>query len=58
MIRSGRPKRSPFAERRQRGAVCRTCHGPVRYTTYMEARWQEATQQPGTSALPVPHQQP
>jgi len=30
------------AERRQRGAVCRTCHGPVRYTTYTEARWQQA----------------
>ena len=31
------------AERRQRGAVCRTCHGPVRYTTYTEYRWQQAT---------------
>ena len=31
------------AERRQRGAVCRTCHGPVRYTTYTEDRWQQAT---------------
>ena len=31
------------AERRQRGAVCRTCHGPVRYTTYTEHRWQQAT---------------
>jgi predicted SprT family Zn-dependent metalloprotease len=30
------------AERRQRGAVCRTCHGPVRYTTYTEERWQQA----------------
>ena len=27
------------AERRQRGAMCRTCHGPVRYTTYTEYRW-------------------
>jgi predicted SprT family Zn-dependent metalloprotease len=31
------------AERRQRGAVCRTCHGPVRYATYTEHRWQQAT---------------
>jgi predicted SprT family Zn-dependent metalloprotease len=31
------------AERRQRGAVCRTCHSPVRYTTYTEHRWQQAT---------------
>ena len=31
------------AERRQRGAVCRTCHGTVRYTTYTESRWQQAT---------------
>ena len=31
------------AERRQRGAVCRTCHGPVRYVTYTEHRWQQAT---------------
>ena len=30
------------AERRTRGAVCRTCHGPVRYTTYTEERWQQA----------------
>jgi hypothetical protein len=46
------------AERRQRGAVCRTCHSPVRYTTYTEARWQDATQQRGTSVLPVHHRQP
>ena len=26
------------AERRQRGAVCRTCHGPIRYATYTEHR--------------------
>ena len=45
------------AERRQRGAVCRTCRSPVRYTTYTEARWQDATQQQGTSALPVHHRQ-
>jgi len=31
------------AERRQRGAVCRTCHGQVHYTTYTEDRWQQAT---------------
>jgi hypothetical protein len=31
------------AERRQRGAMCRTCHGPVRYATYTEHRWQQAT---------------
>jgi hypothetical protein len=31
------------AERQQRGAVCRTCHGPVRYATYTEHRWQQAT---------------
>ena len=31
------------AERRQRGAVCRTCHGSVRYATYTEHRWQQAT---------------
>jgi hypothetical protein len=31
------------AERRQQGAVCRTCHGPVRYMTYTEYRWQQAT---------------
>jgi predicted SprT family Zn-dependent metalloprotease len=30
------------ADRRQRGAVCRMCHGPVRYTTYTEERWQQA----------------
>ena len=30
------------AERRTRGAVCRTCHGLVRYTTYTEERWQQA----------------
>jgi predicted SprT family Zn-dependent metalloprotease len=30
------------AERRKRGAICRTCHGPVRYTTYTKARWQHA----------------
>jgi predicted SprT family Zn-dependent metalloprotease len=30
------------AERRKRGALCRTCHSPVRYTTYTEARWQHA----------------
>jgi len=30
------------AERRKRGAICRTCHRPVRYTTYTEARWQHA----------------
>ena len=30
------------AERRQQGAICRTCQGPVRYTTYTEARWQQA----------------
>src|SRR6266446_2222272 len=35
------------AERRQRGAVCRTCHGQVRYTTYTEARWQAASQRRG-----------
>ena len=29
-------------ERRQRGAVCRTCQGAVRYTTYTEERWQQA----------------
>jgi predicted SprT family Zn-dependent metalloprotease len=46
------------AERRQRGAVCRTCQGPVRYMTYTEARWQAATQARGTSALPMPHRQP
>jgi len=46
------------AERRQRGAVCRTCHGPVRYTTYTEERWQDATQQRGTSVLPVRRRQP
>jgi predicted SprT family Zn-dependent metalloprotease len=45
------------AERRQRGAVCRTCQSPVRYTTYTEARWQDATQQQGTSAVPVHHRQ-
>jgi predicted SprT family Zn-dependent metalloprotease len=45
------------AERRQRGALCRTCQSPVRYTTYTEARWQDATQQRSTSALPVPHRQ-
>jgi predicted SprT family Zn-dependent metalloprotease len=28
---------------RQRGAVCRTCHGSVRYATYTEHRWQQAT---------------
>ena len=42
------------AERRQRGAVCRTCHGQVRYTTYTEARWQAAAQRRGTSAPPAP----
>jgi predicted SprT family Zn-dependent metalloprotease len=31
------------AERRKRGAVCRTCHGQVRYATYTEERWQRAT---------------
>ena len=31
------------AERRQRGAVCRTCQGRVRYATYTEHRWQQAT---------------
>jgi predicted SprT family Zn-dependent metalloprotease len=31
------------AERRTRGAVCRTCHGQVRYTTYTEERWQQVT---------------
>jgi len=46
------------AERRQRGAVCRTCHSPVRYTTYTEERWQDATQQRGTSVLPVLRRQP
>src|SRR5215468_6064212 len=46
------------AERRQRGAVCRTCHGPVRYTTYTEERWQDATQQRGTSVLPGLRRQP
>jgi len=30
------------AERRQRGAVCRTCQGRVRYATYTEHRWQQA----------------
>jgi len=30
------------AERRTRGALCRTCRSPVRYTTYTEARWQHA----------------
>jgi predicted SprT family Zn-dependent metalloprotease len=30
------------AERRQRGAVCRTCHGQVRYAAYTEERWQQA----------------
>ena len=30
------------AERRQRGAICRTCHGPVHNTTYTEERWQQA----------------
>ncbi len=30
------------AERRKRGAVCRTCHGKIRYTTYTEERWQQA----------------
>ena len=45
------------AERRQRGAVCRTCHSPVHYTTYTEERWRDATQQRGTSALPVQHRQ-
>jgi predicted SprT family Zn-dependent metalloprotease len=45
------------AERRQRGAVCRTCHGPVRYRTYTEERWQEALQRRATSALPAPHRQ-
>jgi hypothetical protein len=45
------------AERLQRGAMCRTCHGPVRYTTYTEERWQDATHQRGTSVLPVHHRQ-
>jgi predicted SprT family Zn-dependent metalloprotease len=45
------------AERRQRGAVCRTCHGPVRYTTYTEARWQEAAQRRGASVLPAQNRQ-
>ena len=31
------------AERRKRGAVCRMCHGKVRYTTYTEERWQHAS---------------
>jgi predicted SprT family Zn-dependent metalloprotease len=30
------------AERRQRGAICRTCQSPVHYTTYTEERWQQA----------------
>jgi predicted SprT family Zn-dependent metalloprotease len=30
------------AERRQRGAVCRTCHGTLRYVTYTAERWQRA----------------
>ena len=40
------------AERRQRGAVCRTCHGPVRYTTYTEARWQATAPPRDPAALP------
>jgi hypothetical protein len=40
------------AERRQRGAVCRTCHSPIRYMTYTEARWAAATQQRGLAPVP------
>ncbi len=38
------------AERRQRGAICRTCHGSVRYTTYTEERWQQACTGPSGAA--------
>ena len=46
------------AERRQRGAVCRRCHGQVRYTTYTDARWQAVAPQQGTSVLPVHRRKP
>jgi predicted SprT family Zn-dependent metalloprotease len=36
------------AERRQRGAQCKTCHGNVLYMTYTEERWQRHS----TDALP------
>ena len=57
IVRCGQGCWVATAERRQRGAVCRTCQSPVRYTTYTQARWQDATQHQGTSALPVHHRQ-
>ena len=41
------------AERRQRGAICRTCQSPVRYTTYTEARWQHARASMPDDSLPA-----